>query len=296
MMKGCVVAARVGAQISRNGLAPIYISWTVAPGAYECCGYDCNWQCMLGENATLSFNFGKGNKMPQATAHPGDPHYITRSGWLRAAVLGANDGVVSVSSLIIGVAAADPNPSTVVIAGIAGLSAGAMSMAAGEYVSVSSQSDTEQADIARETKALQELPDAELAELAAIYREKGLSEKTALVVAKELTAHDALGTHVRDELGLSEVHAANPLQAAFTSGVTFSVAAAIPLLAAVAAPAGLIIPVVLVVTIITLAALGALGAKAGAAPVLRATMRVVMWGLFAMAVTAGVGWLFGVSV
>ena len=234
--------------------------------------------------------------MPQATAHPGDPHYITRSGWLRAAVLGANDGVVSVSSLIIGVAAADPNPGTVVIAGIAGLSAGAMSMAAGEYVSVSSQSDTEQADIARETKALQELPDAELAELAAIYREKGLSEKTALVVAKELTAHDALGTHVRDELGLSEVHAANPLQAAFTSGVTFSVAAAIPLLAAVAAPAGLIIPVVLVVTVITLAALGALGAKAGAAPVLRATMRVVMWGLFAMAVTAGVGWLFGVSV
>jgi VIT1/CCC1 family predicted Fe2+/Mn2+ transporter len=250
----------------------------------------------LFEKATLSFNFGKGNKMPQATAHPGDPHYITRSGWLRAAVLGANDGVVSVSSLIVGVAAADPNPSTVVIAGIAGLSAGAMSMAAGEYVSVSSQSDTERADIARESKALQELPDAELAELAAIYREKGLSEKTALVVAKELTAHDALGTHVRDELGLSEVHAANPLQAAFTSGVTFSVAAAIPLLAAVAAPAGLIIPVVLVVTVITLAALGALGAKAGAAPVLRATMRVVMWGLFAMAVTAGVGWLFGVSV
>ena len=234
--------------------------------------------------------------MPQATAHPGDPHYITRSGWLRAAVLGANDGVVSVSSLIVGVAAADPNPSTIVIAGIAGLSAGAMSMAAGEYVSVSSQSDTERADIARESKALQELPDAELAELAAIYREKGLSGKTALVVAKELTAHDALGTHVRDELGLSEVHAANPLQAAFTSGVTFSVAAAIPLLAAVAAPAGLIIPVVLVVTVITLAALGALGAKAGAAPVLRATMRVVMWGLFAMAVTAGVGWLFGVSV
>jgi VIT1/CCC1 family predicted Fe2+/Mn2+ transporter len=248
------------------------------------------------EKATLSFNFGKGNKMPQATAHPGDPHYLTRSGWLRAAVLGANDGVVSVSSLIIGVAAADPNPSTVVIAGIAGLSAGAMSMAAGEYVSVSSQSDTERADIARETKALQELPDAELAELAAIYREKGLSEKTALVVAKELTANDALGTHVRDELGLSEVHAANPLQAAFTSGVTFSVAAAIPLLAAVAAPAGLIIPVVLVVTVITLAALGALGAKAGAAPVLRATMRVVMWGLFAMAVTAGVGWFFGISV
>ncbi|CFX07537.1 Integral membrane protein [Candidatus Filomicrobium marinum] len=234
--------------------------------------------------------------MPRASAHPDDPHYVSRSGWLRAAVLGANDGVVSVASLIVGVAAADPNPSTVVIAGIAGLSAGAMSMAAGEYVSVSSQSDTERADIARETEALKELPEAELAELAAIYQEKGLSKETALIVAKELTEHDALGTHVRDELGLSEVHAANPLQAAFTSGLTFSVAAGIPLLAAFAAPAGSIIPVVLVVTVITLAALGALGAKAGAAPVLRATFRVVSWGVFAMAVTAGVGWLFGVSV
>ncbi len=234
--------------------------------------------------------------MPHASAHPGDPHYVTRTGWLRAAVLGANDGIVSVSSLIVGVAAADPNPSTVLIAGIAGLSAGAMSMAAGEYVSVSSQSDTERADVARETKALRELPDAELAELAAIYRERGLSEETAFAVAKELTAHDALGAHVRDELGLSEVHAANPLQAALTSGLTFSIAAAIPLLAAFAAPAGLIIPVVLVVTAIILAVLGALGAIAGAAPVLRATLRVVVWGLFAMAVTAGVGWLFGVSV
>jgi VIT1/CCC1 family predicted Fe2+/Mn2+ transporter len=244
----------------------------------------------------ISVSNSKGCHMPQASAHPGDPHYITRSGWLRAAVLGANDGVVSVSSLIVGVAAAESNPSTVIIAGIAGLSAGAMSMAAGEYVSVSSQSDTEHADIARETKALQELPDEELAELAAIYREKGLSEETALVVAKELTEKDAVGTHIRDELGLSEAHPANPLQAAFTSGVTFSIAAAIPLLAAFAAPADSIIPVVLVVTVITLAALGALGAKAGAAPVLRATLRVVMWGVFAMAVTAGVGWLFGVSV
>lgn len=234
--------------------------------------------------------------MSQSSAHPDDPHYVVRSGWIRAAVLGANDGVVSISSLIVGVAAADPNPGTVIIAGIAGLSAGAMSMAAGEYVSVSSQSDTERADIVRETQALKELPEAELAELATIYQEKGLSEATALLVAKELTEHDALGTHVRDELGLSEVHAANPLQAAFTSGVTFSVAAAIPLLAAFAAPAESIIPVVLVVTVITLATLGALGAKAGAAPVLRATIRVVIWGVFAMAVTAGVGWIFGVSV
>ena len=234
--------------------------------------------------------------MPTASAHPGDPHYITRSGWLRAAVLGANDGVVSVSSLIVGVAASDATPSAVIIAGIAGLSAGAMSMAAGEYVSVSSQSDTERADIAREAEALRDLPEAELAELASIYRGRGLSEETALLVAEELTAHDALGAHVRDELELSEVHAANPLQAALTSGLTFSVAAAVPLLAAFVAPSGLIIPVVLVVTLIALAALGALGAKAGAAPVLRATIRVVVWGLFAMAVTAGVGWLFGVSV
>lgn len=234
--------------------------------------------------------------MTEPSAHPDDPHYITRSGWLRAAVLGANDGVVSVSSLIVGVAAANPNPSAIVIAGVAGLSAGGMSMAAGEYVSVSSQSDTERADIDRERKALKELPEEELAELAAIYREKGLSEETAILVAKELTEHDAFAAHVRDELGLSEAHSANPIQAALTSAATFSLAAAIPLLAALAAPAGSIIPTVLVVTVITLAALGALGAKAGAAPVLRATMRVVMWGVFAMAVTAGVGWFFGVNV
>jgi VIT1/CCC1 family predicted Fe2+/Mn2+ transporter len=234
--------------------------------------------------------------MPQASAHPDDPHFITRSNWLRAAVLGANDGVVSVSSLIVGVAAADPSPQAVIVAGIAGLSAGAMSMAAGEYVSVSSQSDTEKADIVRETRALKEQPEEELAELTAIYREKGLSEETASQVARELTAHDAIGTHVRDELGLSEALSANPLQAALASGLTFSAAAAVPLLAAVLAPGGAIIPVVLVVTIITLAALGALGARAGAAPVLRATLRVVTWGVFAMAVTAGIGWLFGVSV
>jgi len=234
--------------------------------------------------------------MSEASAHPGEPHYITRSGWLRAAVLGANDGVVSVSSLIVGVAAADPSPNAVVIAGVAGLTAGAMSMAAGEYVSVSSQSDTEQADINREEKALEELPEAELAELAAIYRDRGLSEETALLVATELTAHDALGAHVRDELGLSDVHAANPIQAALTSGATFSAAAAIPLLAAWVAPAESIIPVVLVVTVMTLAALGALGAKAGAAPVMRATLRVVVWGVLAMAVTAGIGSIFGVSL
>ena len=234
--------------------------------------------------------------MNETSAHPDYPHYVNRSGWLRAAVLGANDGIVSVSSLVVGVAAADPSPRAVMIAGVAGLVAGAMSMAAGEYVSVSSQSDTERADIERERVALHDMPDAELAELTAIYRERGLSEETAAQVANELTAHGALEAHVRDELGLSEVHAANPLQAALASGLTFSVAAAVPVLAAFFAPATAIIPVVLVVTVLALAVLGALGAKAGAAPVLPAVMRVVLWGVFAMAVTAGVGWLFGVSV
>lgn len=234
--------------------------------------------------------------MPAPSAHPDDPHYVSRSGWLRAAVLGANDGIVSVSSLIVGVAAADPTPRTVLISGVAALTAGAMSMAAGEYVSVSSQSDTERADIERERQALAQDPSAEMRELAAIWRERGLSADTAATVARELSAHDALGAHVRDELGLSEVHAARPLQAAFTSGLTFSTAAAVPLIAAWLAPAGAIIPTVLVVTVLALAALGALGARAGAAPMLRATGRVVFWGVLAMAITAGVGWVFGVTV
>ena len=238
----------------------------------------------------------KTHTMSETSAHPGEEHYVNRSGWLRAAVLGANDGIVSVSSLIVGVAAADADPSAVVIAGVAGLAAGAMSMAAGEYVSVSSQSDTERADIAREQDALREFPEEELQELAAIYRERGLSEATALQVARELTEKDALDAHVRDELGLSDIHTANPLQAAFASGLTFTVAAAVPVLGAMLAPPGMILPVVLVVTLLALAALGALGAIAGAAPVLRATARVVVWGVLAMAVTAGVGALFGVTV
>ena len=230
------------------------------------------------------------------TAHPDDPHYLMRSGWLRAAVLGANDGIVSTSSLIVGVAAANPEPTAVLIAGVAGLAAGAMSMAAGEYVSVSSQSDIERADIARETQALKDSPKEELEELAAIYRERGLSDATAMQVARELTAKDALGAHVRDELGLSEIHVANPLQAALASGVTFCAAAAVPLVAAIFAPVGYIIHAVLAVSVVTLAVLGAMGAKAGAAPLVPATLRVVMWGVFAMAVTAGVGKLFGIAV
>lgn len=238
---------------------------------------------------------GANTELPYQSTHQ-ELHYVNRSGWLRAAVLGANDGIVSVSSLVVGVAAADPTPSSVLVAGFAGLAAGAMSMAAGEYVSVSSQSDIEQADIAREKSALIDTPEEEERELAAIYESRGLSPATAALVARELTEKDALGAHVRDELGLSEVHAANPLQAAIASGLTFCLAAALPVLAAVLAPPGQIIPTVVVTTLIALAALGALGAHAGAAPKVPATLRVLFWGAAAMAITAGVGHLFGVSV
>ena len=234
--------------------------------------------------------------MNNPSAHPDDPHYITRNGWLRAAVLGANDGIVSVSALVVGVAASGPDPRMILIAGVAGLVAGAMSMAAGEYVSVSSQADTERADIKREEMALRDTPDAEFEELVEIYRSRGLSSETARTVAQELSEKDALAAHVREELGLSDIHSANPLQAAIASGLTFSVAAAIPVLAAFFAPSALIVPTVLVVTVAALAGLGALGAKAGGAPLLPATFRVVSWGVIAMAVTAGVGWLFGVAV
>lgn len=234
--------------------------------------------------------------MARPSAHPDDPHYVHRTGWLRAAVLGANDGIVSVSSLILGVAAATPENGAVLVAGVAGLVAGAMSMAAGEYISVSSQADSERADISRERQALVDTPEHELEELAAIYQARGLSPETALTVARELSAHDALTAHVRDELGLSEHLAARPLQAALASGVTFSAAAAIPLVATWLAPAGTIVMVVLAVSVVMLAILGALGAQAGGAPVLRAILRVVGWGIFAMAVTTAIGSLFGVSV
>ena len=233
--------------------------------------------------------------MHDISAHSDDPHYINRSNWLRAAVLGANDGVVSVSALVVGVAAADPGPKAVAVAGVAGLVAGAMSMAAGEYVSVSSQSDIESADIARERQALVEMPAEELEELTEIYENRGLSRATAELVARELSEKDALAAHVRDELGLSDELSANPLQAALASGLTFSVAAAIPVVAALLSPATLVIPVVLFVTVLALAGLGALGAAAGGAPMGPATVRVVLWGVMAMAVTAGVGRLFGVA-
>lgn len=230
-----------------------------------------------------------------SSAHPDDPHYVHRTGWLRAAVLGANDGIISVASLIIGVAAATPEKVPVLVAGAAALMAGAMSMAAGEYISVSSQADSEKADIAREKEAIAATPADEEAELAAIYRARGLSEATAALVARELSAADPLTAHVRDELGLSDHLAARPLQAA-ASGLTFSAAAAVPLIAAWLAPAGSIMVMVVAVSVLALAVLGALGAKAGAAPLVPATLRVVGWGVFAMATTAAVGRLFGVSV
>ncbi len=233
--------------------------------------------------------------LPYKSAHE-EVHFINRSGWLRAAVLGANDGIVSVSSLIVGVAAADPGPGAVLVAGVAGLAAGAMSMAAGEYVSVSSQSDIENADISREKQALIDTPFEEEAELASIFQSRGLSKATAALVARELTEKDALAAHVREELGLSEVHSANPLQAALASGLTFTVAGALPVIAAVLVPAAVTIPVVVVTTLICLAGLGALGARTGGAPKLRPTLRVLFWGAAAMAVTALIGRIFGVSV
>lgn len=229
------------------------------------------------------------------SAHPDDPHYISRAGWLRAAVLGANDGIVSVSSLLTGVAAAGTDRHGILLAGVAGLTAGALSMAAGEYVSVSSQSDIERADMAREANALETDPETELAELAEIYVGRGLTPETAMRVAEELHAHDALAAHMRDELGLSEVLSARPVQAAIASAVTFSAAAAVPLLAAIMAPAGTVIATTLLVTVLALAILGAVGARTGGAPMGPAMARVTIWGVIAMAATAAIGALFGVA-
>jgi|TARA_R110000782_G_scaffold68542_2_gene137992 vacuolar iron transporter family protein len=223
-------------------------------------------------------------------------HLVARIGWLRAAVLGANDGIVSTASLIVGVAAAAANTSDVLIAGVAGLVAGAMSMAAGEYVSVSSQADTEAADLARERKELAVQPRLEHEELARIYMDRGLEAGLAHQVADQLMAKDALGAHARDELGISETTTARPVQAALTSAVTFAVGAALPLLAVVIAPQALLIPAVSAISLVCLAALGAVGARAGGANIWKATLRVTFWGLLALAVTAGIGRLFGTVV
>ena len=223
-------------------------------------------------------------------------HLVSRIGWLRAAVLGANDGIVSTASLILGVAAAAGKPSEILVAGVAGLVAGAMSMAAGEYVSVSSQSDTETADLARERAELEADPSAEASELAGIYMSRGLDAETAAKVAEQLMARDALGAHAHDELGISQMTAARPIQAALTSAATFTAGAAAPLLIASLAPLSRITPLVSIGSLIFLAVLGAVGAAAGGAPVLKGALRVTFWGAFAMAATAGIGALVGANV
>jgi VIT1/CCC1 family predicted Fe2+/Mn2+ transporter len=223
-------------------------------------------------------------------------HFVNRIGWLRAAVLGANDGIISTASLIAGVAAAAAAPNDVLIAGVAGLVAGAMSMAAGEYVSVSSQSDTEQADLAAERQELKDDPAFELEELTAIYVKRGVDHALARQVAQQLMAKDALAAHAHDELGISEITAARPVQAALTSAATFAVGAAMPLLMVVVSPASVLVPVVFAASLGFLALLGAIGAKAGGASMLRATVRVTFWGALAMALTAGIGKLFGTVI
>lgn len=222
-------------------------------------------------------------------------HKTHRIGWLRAAVLGANDGIVSTASLVLGVAAAGASSNNILIAGVAGLVAGAMSMAAGEYVSVSSQSDTENADLDRERQELAAYPRHEHAELTAIYVKRGLDADLASQVATQLTAHDALGAHARDELGISETMTARPVQAALASAGTFAVGAAMPLLIALLVPVSALMWAVSGSSLLFLALLGSLAGRAGGASVITAAVRVTFWGALAMALTAGVGALFGVT-
>ena len=228
--------------------------------------------------------------------HHRERHLLGRIGWLRAAVLGADDGIVSTASLIVGIAAAAAPKGDILLAGIAGLVAGAMSMAAGEYVSVSSQADAERADLARESEELKSKPAAEEKELAQIYVRRGLDRELAGRVARELMAKDALAAHARDELGISNISVAHPIQAAVTSALTFSGGAALPLLAVVIAPRQDLIVAVCLAALAFLALLGALGAKTGGANVMTATIRVTFWGALAMATTAGIGLLIGHSI
>ncbi len=225
-----------------------------------------------------------------------DSHYINRSNWLRAAVLGANDGIISISSLAIGVATAGTDREPILLATIAGLVAGSLSMAAGEYVSVSSQTDIEKADIEREKIELQMMPDEELKILAEIYEKRGLKKETALQVAKELTEHDALGAHVRDELGITEMSQANPLQAALASGASFTVGGIFPLLVTLLAPMDYMEYSLYIFTIISLIILGAVSAKTGGSSISKAVIRIVIWGTIAMGLSSLVGYVFGVSV
>jgi vacuolar iron transporter family protein len=225
-----------------------------------------------------------------------ETHLVERIGWLRAAVLGANDGIISTASLILGVAAAAAAKGDIMLAGVAGLVAGAMSMAAGEYVSVSSQSDTEQADLAKERRELAEDPKFEKEELAQIYVARGVEVELAHQVALQLMAKDALGAHARDELGMSEITSARPIQAALTSAATFSVGAAAPLALVLLSPSALLIPIVAAGSLLFLAVLGFLGAKIGGAAILTPIVRVTFWGALAMAVTAGIGAIVGTIV
>ena len=225
-----------------------------------------------------------------------EPHYIQRSNWLRAAVLGANDGILSTASLAIGVAAASNLREPIVLATLAGLVAGALSMAAGEYVSVSSQTDVEKADILREEQELNDMPELELKRLAEIYESRGLKKETALIVAKEMTAYDALGTHLRDELGINEISQAKPIQAAFASGASFTVGGLLPFIVTLFLPLQQMEYYLYVFAIVFLVLLGSLAAKTGGSSIKKAILRITFWGTVAMGLTAFVGYLFGVNL
>lgn len=225
-----------------------------------------------------------------------DNHYIHRSNWLRAAVLGANDGIISISSLAIGVAAASSTREPIVLATVAGLVAGALSMAAGEYVSVSSQTDIEKADIERETQELKDMPEEELKILSQIFERRGLKKETAMQVAIELSEKDALGTHIREELGINEISQANPIQAAFASGTSFTVGGFLPLLVILLAPVKSLEYWLYSFTILFLIILGTISAKTGGSSVIKAILRITIWGTIAMGLSAFVGYLFGVRV
>lgn len=223
-------------------------------------------------------------------------HYIHKSNWLRAAVLGANDGILSTASIAVGVAAANSSRVPIVLAALAGMVAGALSMAAGEYVSVSSQTDIEEADIEREKAELETMPETELRWLTEIYEKRGLKKETALLVARELTEHDALGAHIRDELGINELHQANPLQAALASGASFTFGAIFPLLVAILLPIENMVYYQYAFATIFLIILGALTAKTGGSNISKAVIRITLWGTIAMALSAATGYVFGVNI
>ena len=225
-----------------------------------------------------------------------DNHYIHRSNWLRAAVLGANDGILSITSIAIGIAAASSSREPIVLATIAGLVAGALAMAAGEYVSVSSQMDTEKADIAREAQELQDMPEEELQILATIYEQRGLSKETAMKVAIEFTEKDALAAHVRDELGINEISQANPIQAALASGAAFTLGGILPLIVVLFSPISGMEYALYASSILFLVLLGTIAAKTGGSSIKKAILRITIWGTLAMGLTALVGYLFGVNV